>query len=190
MTRRKPNPHDSDMYAIFRKSKDGGHVKGQQAWLVHLTRGGRSIQNTFSDSTYGGREAALFVARAFRDAVLEIVPPLTTREMRTRLRRNTPGDSEMTGVYYIAQTEKRSARWIACIDVADETKAAGRRTIRRTFNVTSLGYDAAKTADEEERIRMLMAVENGEDPALRNPAAIRLHDRLAKARNIKPMKDG
>ena len=183
MTRRRAPHHDSDMYAIFRKSKTG---EGQQAWLVNLTRGGRRIQTTFSDSTYGGEAQSLHVARAYRDAVLEVVPPLTNRDVRTALRSTRPEGSDMTGVYYIEATERRPARWIARIDVADDTKASGRRNISRTFNIASRGHEEAKRAAEDERIRMVLAVENGEDPALRNPAAIRLHDRLAKARNIKP----
>ncbi|MEO0913255.1 MAG: hypothetical protein AAFY59_09735, partial [Pseudomonadota bacterium] len=81
---RRRGHHPSDMYGIFRKSPGPG---GQQAWAVRLSRGGRTIQSTFSDSTYGGRAAALYVARAYRDAVLEIVPPLTRVEMRQIQRR-------------------------------------------------------------------------------------------------------
>lgn len=71
--------HPRDMYGISRKSPD---ATGQQAWTVRLSRGGRMIQISFSDSTYGGTAGALFVARAYRHAVLEIVPPLTRSEMR------------------------------------------------------------------------------------------------------------
>lgn len=180
---RRPAPHDSDMYAIFRKSPDGA---GQQAWLVHLSRGGRMIQSTFSDSTYGGREAALFVARAFRDAVLQVIPPLTHRDMRMlkrKTRRDPPGDhprSEIAGVHYAAASGPRHGRWIARIEIRDASRPTGRRAITRSFSVAEHGFDAAREAAEAERIRMVMAVENGEDPALRNPAATRLHRRLAK----------
>ncbi|MFV0335924.1 MAG: hypothetical protein ACK5JR_17850 [Tropicimonas sp.] len=41
--------HQSDMYAICRKAADGA---GQQAWIVRLSRGGRSFQTTFSGSCH------------------------------------------------------------------------------------------------------------------------------------------
>ncbi|MEF2074840.1 AP2 domain-containing protein [Consotaella aegiceratis] len=163
------------MYAIFRMSK---RKDGHQGWVVHLSRGGRSIQTTFTDSTYGGREPALFVARAYRDAMLKVVPPMTNNDMRMLLRRNRPAYSLVTGVYYVEGTENRSASWIARIELPGRKLTGCRRSMTRTFNVAKLGYEAAKEAAEAERIRMVQALENGDDPALRSRMAKRLHDRL------------
>ena len=94
--------------------------------------------------------------------------------------------SDITGVTYAAETDKRSARLFAAIELADDTKPSG----RRTFNVSELGHDAAKRAAEAERIRIVLAVENGEDPVLGSEAAGRLHKRLGKARKSKPAEGG
>jgi hypothetical protein len=58
-----------------------------------------------------------------------------------------------------------------------------RKTIGRSFNINKYGYEGAKRLAEEERLHMLLAVENGEDPALRNPAAVKLHKKLANGRS-------
>lgn len=182
--RRTPAHHDSDMYAIFRKSP--ADSDGQQAWIVNLTRGGRPIQSTFSFSVYGGEAAALFVARAYRDAVLEVVPPLTLRDMRMLKRKDNRGQrgdhprSQITGVHHTAATKGRAAFWTARIEITDPTKPSGRRSIVRTFSTAKYGDDGARIMAEEERMRLVMAVENGEDPALRSSAAKRLNKRLAR----------
>ncbi|OLP52413.1 hypothetical protein BJF91_15265 [Allorhizobium taibaishanense] len=170
------------MYAISRL--DVGRHK-QDAWMVNMSRGGKSIHMTFSDSTYGGREQALEVAQAYRDAVLRVVPPLTNKDMRMLVRKNRSEGSEVPGVYYKESDERRqSGAWIARIELpVDEKKPTGggkrrRKSLTRTFNVSKYGYDEARRMAEEERMRMLLAVENGEDPALRSPQAITLHQKL------------
>ncbi|MFV0492605.1 MAG: hypothetical protein ACK5M4_12380 [Pseudorhodobacter sp.] len=180
-------PHPSDRYGIFRKSQD---QEGQQAWIVNLSRGGRTIQASFADSTYGGRPQALHVARAYRDAVLEVVPPLTRAEMRQVQRRKVEGEhvSEITGVTYAGPTRGRSAAWIARIELPAEdisgrpAKGARRprRTITRRFSIARMGYDAARKAAEETRLDMLETLQDGDDPALRSKAAEILHKRLGQ----------
>lgn len=177
--------HPSDMYGIFRKSRGD---EGQQAWIVNFSRGGKSFQTTFSDSSYGGESQALHVARAYRDAVLEVVPPLTKAEMRQVQRRKATGEhvSEITGVTYAGESKGRSAAWIARIELPAEDvpgrPARGakraRRSIVRRFSIARLGYDAAKEAAEEARLDMLAALQDGGDPALRSQAAEILHRRL------------
>ncbi|MGV1951058.1 AP2 domain-containing protein [Agrobacterium vitis] len=176
--------HDEAMYAIHRVDTNRHR---QNAWLVHLTRGGKTIQMTFSDGTYGGKEQALEVAQAYRDAVLKVVPPLTNKDMRMLVRRNRSEGSSVPGVYYIEPTGgHKSAIWMARIELALDDKTpvpAGKRRRRqftRTFNVSKYGYEEARRMAEEERIRMVLAVENGEDPALRSPQAIQLHKKLSK----------
>ncbi|MFS4439568.1 hypothetical protein ACMA5I_15275 [Paracoccaceae bacterium GXU_MW_L88] len=182
---RRRSPLPSDRYGISRKSSGG--VDGK-AWLVQLSRGGRMIQASFADTTYGGHEAALYVARAYRDAVLEVIPPLTKAEMRQVQRKKPQGphSSEMTGVHYAKPSKGRSAAWVARIELPVEEGAAStakrqRRAITRRFSVARLGYDAAKAAAEEARLEMLDALQDGQDPALRSGAAQRLHKRLGKA---------
>lgn len=197
---RNPNPtqkplsreSQTDMYGISRKSAD--RDTGQQGWIVHLSRGGRMIQTSFSDSTYGSEAASLYVARAYRDAVLEIVPPLTRVEMR-QIQRKTAGSTapddapRMAGVTYTKAGPGRSARWTARIELpADDdhptlpAKGAkrARRSVTRSFSVGKLGYDAAKAAAEEARLDMLANLQDGDDPALMTQAAQRLHKRLGR----------
>ncbi|MFP7675623.1 hypothetical protein ACG74X_19985 [Marivita sp. S0852] len=148
------------------------------------------IQTTFSDSTYGGCAASLYVARAYRDAVLEIVPPLTRAELRQVSRKKAKGEhfSEITGVSYAKATNGRSAAWIARIELpADDIKgrpATGdkrpRRSRTRRFSIARMGYDAAKAAAEEARLDMLADLQDADAPALRSKAAERLHKRLGK----------
>ena len=165
---RAPQPgrhHDEAFYGLFRVSGRNG----QDLWRVHLSRAGRKLQASFPDLTYGGEAPALHVARAWRDAVLAIVPPLTNIALRQIVRRNrTEG---MPGVYYNAQRRA----WSAVITLAD------RRTVKHSFKVSAHGEDGARALAEAERLHMLDALENGRDPALRSPAARALTKRaLAK----------
>lgn len=176
--------HSEEMYAIHRVDTNRHR---QNAWLVHLTRGGKTIQMTFSDATYGSKEQALEVAQAYRDAVLRVVPPLTNQAMRMLVRKNRSEGSSVPGVYYKAPDEKhKSAIWIARIELTvddRESTASGRRkrkSMTRTFNVNKYGYEEARRMAEEERIRMVLAVENGEDAALRSPHALNLQEKLMK----------
>lgn len=173
------------MYAINRVDADR---HGQNAWLVHLSRGGKMFQMTFSDGTYGGREQALTVAKAYRDAVLKVVPPLTNKDMRMKVRRNRSEGSKMPGVYYKAPGKNsKHGAWIARIELQVDDHGRGaankrsRKAITRTFNVGKYGADEAKRLAEDERIRMVLAVENGDEPALRSPAAVALHQNLSSA---------
>ncbi|CUX06988.1 conserved hypothetical protein [Agrobacterium fabacearum S56] len=174
--------HKNDMYAINRVDADR---HGQNAWLVNFSRGGKTFQMTFSDGTYGGNEQALTVAKAYRDAVLTVVPPLTNRDMRMQVRKNRSEGSDLPGVYYVQPgNHYKEGAWIARIEVQveDQGNVAAtkrrRKAITRTFNIGKYGYDEARRLAEEERIRMVLAVENGDEPALRSPDAIALHQKL------------
>ncbi|SCX35149.1 AP2 domain protein [Agrobacterium rosae] len=175
--------HDDAMYAINRVEADR---HGQNAWLVNFSRGGRTFQMTFSDGTYGGNEQALTVAKAYRDAVLSVVPPLTKKDMRMQVRKNRSEGSNLPGVYYVQPGNHfKDGAWIARIEVqveengnASATKRR-RKAISRTFNIGKYGHDEARRLAEEERIRMVLAVENVDEPALRSPDALALHRKLS-----------
>lgn len=175
--------HDESMYAINRVDADR---HGQNAWLVNFSRGGKTFQMTFSDGTYGGNEQALTVAKAYRDVVLSVVPPLTNRDMRMQVRKNRSEGSNLPGVYYVQPgSHFKDGAWIARIEVkvGDYGNASSttrrRKAISRTFNISKYGYDEARRLAEEERIRMVLAVENGYEPALRSPDALALHRKLS-----------
>jgi hypothetical protein len=61
---------------------------GSLAWIVNFKRRGRLINRYFADAIFGGADAALDAARAYRDAVIRAFPPLTTRESAQRIRSN------------------------------------------------------------------------------------------------------
>ncbi len=171
------------MYAINRVDADR---HGQNAWLVNFSRGGKTFQMTFSDGTYGGDEQALTVAEAYRDAVLSVVPPLTNRDMRMQVRKNRSAGRSLPGVYYVQPGKHyKDGSWIARIEVQveDQGNASAtkrrRKAITRTFNIGKYGNDEARRLAEEERIRMVLAVENGDEPALRSPDAVALNQKLS-----------
>jgi len=173
------------MYAINRVDADR---HGQNAWRVNFSRGGKTFQMTFSDGTYGGNEQALTVAKAYRDAVLSVVPPLTNRDMRMQVRKNRSEGSNLPGVYYVQPGKHyKDGAWIARIEVQVEDQENAfaskrrRKAISRTFNIGKYGYDEARRLAEEERIRMVLAVDDGDEPALRSPDAIALHRKLSDA---------
>lgn len=177
-----PQFHENDMYAINRVDADR---HGQNAWHVNFSRGGKAFQMTFSDGTYGGNEQALTVAKAYRDAVLSVVPPLTNRDMRMQVRKNRSEGSNLPGVYYVQPGKHfKEGAWIARIEVQvdghvnDASTKRRRKAITRTFNIGKYGDYEARRLAEEERIRMVLAVDNGAEPALRSPHALTLHRKL------------
>ena len=111
-------------YAITRLTPER---HGKAGWQVALIRRGRVVQSCFLDRVYGGREAALHVARAYRDAVLEVLPPLSRRDMRRIVRRNRPPGSAVPGVAFQAATDARPAYWVATIELPGEPPRRRRR---------------------------------------------------------------
>ena len=61
-------------YAITRQNQ---HSSGGDswAWEVHMSRQGVHIKRTFSDAIYGGELASLTMAKAYRDALIRLIPP-------------------------------------------------------------------------------------------------------------------
>lgn len=121
----------TDNYGIYReKPKKRTHDGG---WRVCIQRRSRVIWRHFKDSVYGSSEAALEQARAYRDAVVEVLPPMTNREHAVQLRRNNK--TGVAGVY--RGMSGSGPYWQAHIHVE-----AGART--RKFRVSTYGEDRAK----------------------------------------------
>ena len=178
--RRAPRPrrlHDEDSYAIFPIVHE---KSGAKRWSIHLSRAGRAIQMAFPHLKYGGEAPALAVAKACRDAIVAVVPPMTHREMREIRRRNRA--EGMPGVYHVTSDTPLGEVWIAQILLPDG------HSRRRTFAVARYGDAGARQRAEAERQRMVDEVENVEDAALRSPAAVALGERLAAA--AKDVSDG
>ena len=190
---REPLDRKNPDYAIFRREGRENETTGRMngaGWSVNLSRGGRLIQTSFHDQTYGSKEAALHVARAYRDAVLEVVPPLTNADMRTLVRKNRDPNS-IPSVHYPAAIGNRPDYWIARIEVPTDMCVPGyvenpgpsrakrpRRQITRSFSIKRYGNDTARRMAEAERLRMLAALENANEPALRSERAKKLHAEL------------
>ena len=102
-----------------------------------------------------------------------------------QVRKNRSEGSNLPGVYYVQPGKHyKDGAWIARIEVKveDQGNASAtkrrRKAISRTFNIGKYGHDEARRLAEEERICMVLAVDNGDEPALRSPGAIALHRKL------------
>lgn len=103
-----------------------------------------------------------------------------------QVRKNRSEGSKLPGVYYVKPSSHfKEGAWIARIElrVDDRDRRSSaqrrRRAITRTFNIGKYGHDEARRLAEEERIRMVLSVENGDEPALCSPDALALHKKLS-----------
>ncbi len=124
--------------------------KGTTSWLVRLRRDGRRVGTRyFYHHHYDSPEAALAAARAYRNALLELYPPLTSREHRQR-----PGKRNASGVPGVSRDTGGPGYWIASTKLADGT------VLFKRFSVKTHGEDAAKELAVRERERQLQHVEH------------------------------
>ncbi|XDF35071.1 AP2/ERF family transcription factor [Paracidovorax avenae] len=115
--------------------------KGTTSWLVRLRRDGRRVGiRYFYHHHYDSPEAALAAARAYRNAFLEMYPPLTSREHRQR-----PGKRNASGVPGVSRDTGGPGYWIASTKLADGT------VLFKRFSVKTYGEDAAKELAIRER---------------------------------------
>lgn len=94
----------------------------------------------FADRTFGSADAALAVARAWRDAVLAAVPPLLPGAQATR--RTRQHAAGLPGLYRIKPSPNRAASWSARL-----APPGGRLRIR-SFSTARHGEDGAKALAE------------------------------------------
>jgi hypothetical protein len=72
MRRRRPNP---DSEENIRRIDTKAHAKKQtHGFQVHFLRGDRIVTKMFSDTIYGGKEAAKRAARKFKRATMRRLP--------------------------------------------------------------------------------------------------------------------
>jgi len=72
MRRRRPNP---DSEANIRRIDTKRRAKKQtHGFQVHLLRGNEAVTKMFSDSLYGGKEAARRAARKFKRSIMRHLP--------------------------------------------------------------------------------------------------------------------
>jgi len=143
MPRGIPNA-DLSMYGIVRLPKDSG-----LAWFVSLRRHRQKYSACFRDKRYGGKDAALSAALAYRDKVVSETQTLTRRQFATIVR-----VTNISGIPGVRRIQKKPpyAYWTA------ETQLPDGRKLHRTFSVNLLGEEGARQSAIEERLRQLEQV--------------------------------
>ncbi|KQQ44918.1 hypothetical protein ASF69_08950 [Rhizobium sp. Leaf311] len=136
--------HDADNYGL--KREDANERRGA-GWWVSLRRRGHRIVRLFKDSVYGCDEAAYEAARAYRDSIIEAIPPATNHEQAVLLRKNN--QSGISGVRRI-ETREGDA-WQATLMTNDGQK-------RENFTVSKFGELAAKSMAIAQRRKWLAAL--------------------------------
>lgn len=129
------------------RSKPSGNI---WAWKVTISRPGGKVYRDFSFIQYGGRDTALLVAQAYRDEIIRSYPPLTKRQLCTKLR--STNSSGIAGVKRVQRSENY-AFWEAVTSLPD-------RNLTKKFSVNVYGEEGARQKAIEERQRQLACVEN------------------------------
>lgn len=120
-----------------------GESKPTNVWQVSLRRHGTRLSRTFAEARWGGREPALAAAQAWRDAVMEAIPPITNHHAATRLpARNT------TGIAGVSCTTPKDALngtiWTATLTTREGQK-------KRAFSVQAYGEEGARARAIKQR---------------------------------------
>ncbi|WP_320195580.1 hypothetical protein RMR10_001490 [Agrobacterium rosae] len=136
--------HDADGYGLSREEANERRGAG---WWVNLRRRGHKIVRLFKDSIYGSNDAAYKAARAYRDAIIEAIPPATNHEQAVLLRKNN--QSGISGVRRIESREGDA--WQATLMTNEGQK-------RENFTVSKFGELAAKSLAIAQRRKWLAAL--------------------------------
>ena len=113
-------------YAITRQNQ---HSSGGDswAWEVHMSRQGVHIKRTFSDAIYGGELASLTMAKAYRDALIRLIPPQSQRQRSSRL--NSRNLSGISGVSRVLN--KGRVYWKASLNNAEGQQKSKFLSVKR-----------------------------------------------------------
>jgi hypothetical protein len=123
-------------YAISRRVYDNN-----PHWFVSLSRQRRHIHRAFSDNVYGGEQAALDMARAYRDAIMAAISPRTNADKGKRTVKREKG---MSGVYE-RRTKKGELRGYEVV-ISDHGSYR-----RRYFSLTQYSANDALARAEAQR---------------------------------------
>ncbi|MGN8118059.1 hypothetical protein [Labrys sp. 22185] len=127
-------PDGAETYGLYREQKTG-------TFVVMMTRQGRTVLRRFADAVYGSSEAARAQARAYRDAVIAVLPPATNLERSARLHKNNT--SGMAGVARVRMGHSGFA-WRATLELKHGTR-------RKSFSVNKYGEERARDLAMAER---------------------------------------
>ncbi|POO57098.1 hypothetical protein CTT39_08495 [Agrobacterium rosae] len=136
--------HDAEGYGLNREEANERRGAG---WWVSLRRRGHKVVRLFKDSIYGSDEATYSAARAYRDAIIEAIPPATNHEQAVLLRK-----TNKSGISGVRRLETREGDvWQATLTTNDGSK-------RENFSVTKFGEAKAKSMAIEQRRKWLCAL--------------------------------
>lgn len=133
--------HDADSYGLNREEANERRGAG---WWVSLRRRGHKIIRLFKDSIYGSDDEAYHQARAFRDAIIEAIPPATNQEQAVLLRKNNK-----SGISGVRRVETREG------DVWQATLMTNEGQKKESFSVSKFGEEAAKSMAIAQRRKWL-----------------------------------
>lgn len=164
-----------DQYGLKREAANERRGAG---WWVSLRRRERRISRLFKDSVYGSAEAAKAQAVAYRNAVIEALPPLTNHEQAVRLR--STNQSGISGVRFVDTDE--GGAWQATLLTREGQK-------KENFPVSKFGEQAAKSMAISRRrqwlealpVRHLAYAQHAEEVARQH-----FGDQLLPARDVLP----
>jgi len=120
---------DADTYALFREEHNENHGAG---WWVNLRLRHVRVVRLFKDSIYGSSEESFDQAKAYRDAVISVLPPATNHEQAVLLRKNNK--SGISGVSHIELADDET--WEANLLTRTDNK-------REKFSVRKYGAEQA-----------------------------------------------
>jgi len=115
-----------------------GIFESPLGWEVRLVRGGKKYARQFYFRAYGGRDAALVHAQAWRDDMVRHHPPVARRERASRLRSNNT--SGVPGVSLQCDRNGRPVLWLA------STYLGPGKVLRKAFSINRWGAEARNLA--------------------------------------------
>ena len=133
---------------------DAEKPKNQHCWEVKIIRSGNSFHQSFSDSKYGGKRAALLAAKKRRDVELKKRPAMTGYDQAMTLK--ATNKSGIAGVRKTVRVVRRGKRkWTYEVWAATGTPRSGGRTNTRYFSINKLGNKGARLAAITQRAAWL-----------------------------------
>lgn len=115
------------------------HAKVTGYW-VRVVKDGTLYQKLFSDNQYGGKEQALFLARAYRDELRQRLygtAAACVRQVRTSFKSNRSG---VIGVHY---AERKRGNSVSRSFVASWCPLSGGPQKHKSFSVAKYGEEEA-----------------------------------------------
>ena len=137
----------ANSYALYRQHHTPrGSVRPAWHWTMRADRRGILVLRRFHDAIYGGSDAALTVGRAYRDALMLLVPPKTKREVDA-----TPRVTNSSGISGVSRTETNwGAYWSASMRIDGEHLSRA-YSIKRYGSKRAKAMAIAKRAEYETR---------------------------------------